>query len=75
MSRLFDRETREFTAKIDRGEIVLADPNGYVIESYGRYNLRTPKIRAIGNEEYQAGDRVYFFLFDDGDGKILGKMG
>ena len=69
-----EKERREDTAAIDRGEIARISGSGYIVKSYGRDGLVSPAIPAMGEATYQAGDKVYFFLFEDGDGRILGRM-
>lgn len=76
-------------AFIDRGKIVEKSAGPvYRVESYTRYGVQTRPIESINkyvNEyrgdppaeykyEYSVGDEVYFFMFPDGRGMILGKM-
>lgn len=64
-------------AFIERGEIKAAGVNGYTIRSLDRLGIQAREIRAIrtaGDTTYTVGDRVYFFLFRDGTGMILGGM-
>jgi hypothetical protein len=35
------------------------------------YGIITPAIPSVSGAAYKAGDRVYFFVFDDGHGAIL----
>lgn len=59
---------------IERGRITEAKADGYIVESFERPGVKTPLIKGINHEEYSAGDRVFFFLFNDGDGRIIGKL-
>lgn len=61
-------------AFIERGEIKAAGGNGYVIRSLDRLGIESREIQAAGEATYAVGDRVYFFLFRDGTGMILGGM-
>jgi len=64
-----------YGAMIERGIVTGAENGGYTVESHDRAGVTTPPITGILQELYAAGDRVFFFLFEDGDGKIIGKMG
>lgn len=64
-------EKRAAAADIERGQITAAEDGKYRVESYSRDGLTTPPIPAVGEGVYSVGDRVYFFLFDDGHGAIL----
>ena len=63
-----------YGALIERGLVTKATESGYVVESSDRKGVVSPPITGITNEIYSAGDRVFFFLFDDGDGLIIRKM-
>ena len=57
---------------IERGYILdVAADGGYYVASYDRAGIETPPIKPIDSKTYTQGDRVYFFLFPDGTGKIL----
>lgn len=60
-----------YGAIIERGIVEEACENGYKVKSYTRYGITTPAIPAASGAVYKAGDRVYFFVFDDGHGLIL----
>lgn len=64
------------TARIERGIILQAEDGMYTVQSYGRGGLVTPGIPAMtaGIGPFAAGDRVYFFLFDDGHGAVIGSF-
>lgn len=68
-------EHNSYGAKIERGVIIHAGEDGYTVESYDRNGLVTPKIKALFGYKYNAGDRVYFILADDGRGKIICALG
>jgi len=70
-----DRQKRCDMAQIERGWIAEASDGLYRVASYGRDGLVTPWIMPLDPEaEYTAGDKVYFFLFNDGTGRILGSF-
>ena len=64
-----------YGAEIERGRIITAENDGYTVMSYTRENIITPPIPAIGGATYIVGDRVFFFVFDDGHGAILAAFG
>lgn len=61
-------------AMIERGVIIRAEDGRYCIRSFCRDGVVTPMIGAMGDHTYQEGDRVYFFMFCDGNGLILAEM-
>ena len=61
-------------AMIERGEVTGANNGQYTVKSLDRDGIETPPIGAADSRTYSAGDRVYFFLFPDGTGKILCHM-
>lgn len=69
-----NQDNNSYGAKIERGIVTHADEDGYIVQSYDRSGLVTPKIKSIHQHQYDAGDRVYFFLFDDGCGRIIDLM-
>lgn len=60
-----------YGAAIERGVITEVCAGGYRISSYSRKGITTPAIPSIDGRIYMAGDRVYYFMFDDGHGAIL----
>lgn len=60
-------------ATIECGKVTAAQEEGYKVQSYTRDGLITPPLQPITQETYEVGDFVYFFLFDDGHGAILGR--
>lgn len=62
----------EWGARIERGKILASEDGKYTIESYDRDGLSVTGLPAVGNESYAVGDRVYFFLFSDGTGAVIG---
>lgn len=58
-------------ATIERGEIMEETADGFVVASYDREGIVSPVIAPIFADDYSVGDVVYFFLFDDGTGKII----
>lgn len=61
----------EYGAVIERGEIIESENNLYVVRSLTRSGVTTPPMRAADGTTYRNGDRVYFFMFDDGNGRII----
>lgn len=73
---------------IDRGKIVRADGGGFIVASYQNPDVETRPLKPVNEyvREYEGdppyenkytyavGDEVYFFMFPDGRGMILGKM-
>lgn len=69
-----NQENNSYGAKIERGFVSQVTDGKYIVQSYDREGVTTPPIEANHQHQYNAGDRVYFFLTDDGDGKIIGPM-
>ncbi len=65
---------KQFGAAVERGEITGAESGGYTVKSCDRDGIESPPITPIDNESYTKGDKVYFFLFPDGTGKILCRL-
>ena len=70
-------------AIIDRGKIIREESGGYVVSSYQNPQVVTRPMNVREYEgdppierkyTYATGDEVYFFMFPDGRGLILGKM-
>ncbi len=61
-------------AQIERGTITEETEHGYRAASTDRPGIVTPPMTGIQGEKYAKGDRVYFFLFPDGTGKILCRL-
>lgn len=59
-------------AAIERGIIMRTNNQEYVVESFTRDGIITPPIPAA-IAGLSVGDCVYFFLFDDGQGLIIGR--
>ena len=73
---------------IQQGKIVDASENTFKVESYTQGEVRTRYIEAVNayiNEfegtppaenkyQYAIGDEVFYFMFPDGRGMILGKI-
>lgn len=53
------------------GTIVNTDNGSYTVKSITESPMETPPMTAIDDAEYSAGDRVCYFLFDNGFGKII----
>lgn len=69
----------EYGATIERGKIKEVRGSNYIVTSLERDGIETPPIPAMfhipaqkhNEQPYKVGDKVYFFLFSDGDGMIL----
>lgn len=62
----------DYGATIERGIIAEASDQGYRVLSYTRDGIYTPYLPS--NVTCTEGDWVYFFVFPDGHGLILGKF-
>lgn len=63
-----------FGALIERGEVLTAEDAAYTVKSYDRDGVVTPPIPAIDNVNPDVGNRVFFFMFNDGSGRIIARM-
>ena len=70
-----DKQAERYGAVIERGRISAVEATGYVVESESRPGIVTPPIPDIAGTTRAVGDRVVFFMFDDGDGRILCGIG
>lgn len=61
----------DYGATIERGVIIAAEADKYTVKSDTRYGIITPAIPYLGDGNLRTGDRVYFFMFEDGHGAIL----
>jgi hypothetical protein len=59
-------------AAIERGTVRSAE-GGYVIASEDRQGVVTPPLPSLNGNVYAAGDRVYFFMHEDGTGAVIGR--
>ena len=60
---------------IERGRIMEVTEEGYRVTSYDRDGIITPPIQVAGGDAvFTEGDRVYYFVFPDGTGKIICKL-
>jgi len=70
----------EYGAMIERGEISAAEGEKYRVRSLSRDGIESlalplmQKMCSENEEEYAVGDRVYYFMFPDGTGGIIGKF-
>ena len=78
------RENDNWGARIERGTIDEVSGKKYKVKSLSRDGVKTPWIEVLSIKptlygdvyvptEYKSGDMVYYFMFPDGHGAILGK--
>lgn len=66
---------KSYGAPIERGVIETIEDGGYRVASFTRNGITSLPMKTMNEADtLSIGDRVYFFLFDDGDGLIIGKM-
>jgi len=63
-----------YGAHVERGIITFTDNGMHTVKSFCRDGLSISGLPAIGGAIFNIGDRVYFFIFDDGTGLILDKF-
>ena len=69
-----NEDNARYGAFIERGEVLNAEDGKYTVKSFDRDGIITPPIPAINNVLPDVGNRVFFFLFNDGSGRIIGTM-
>lgn len=65
---------QQYGATIERGIVAVACEDGCKVQSLTRDGITTPALPSVSGTAYKVGDRVYFFVFDDGHGAILAKF-
>ncbi|MDO4647634.1 MAG: hypothetical protein Q4B26_03205 [Eubacteriales bacterium] len=61
-----------YLGRIERGVVKEVTADGYIIASLDRDGITTPPIlSAYQNMTFEVGEKVYFFYFNDGTGRIL----
>lgn len=69
------KEHKTTLAMIERGDIQTEYGGKYTVRSLDRDGVFTPPLKKMNeNEIYVPGDLVYFFVFGDGTGMIIGKI-
>ena len=72
------QEDRSTTAAIERGRIVDARDGAFKVSSWSRGGVISrylhPLQPNLETEPFGVGDEVYFFMFPDGRGLILGRI-
>lgn len=64
-----------YGSTLERGLIEKIENGKYRVSSLTRDGILSMPIKSTNETDtYSIGDKVYFFLFDDGDGLILSKM-
>lgn len=74
------------SAKIERGTLKKLASDGWIVASMDRKGIETQPmqpmeilkltgtVEGLSKTVYQVGDRVYYFVFPDGTGQIIGKF-
>ena len=63
-----------YGALIERGEVLTDEDGMYTVKSFDRDGVVTPPIPAVYNVIPDVGNRVFFFMFNDGSGRIIDTM-
>ena len=66
-------ENKTYGAPVERGRITSISENGCTVRSYTR-DVITPPLQALRKSTLAVNDNVYYVLYPDGTGKILGKF-
>lgn len=60
---------------IERGIILSCENDGYTISSIDRNGITTPPMLSLDKtESFSEGDKVYYFIFHDGTGRVICKL-
>ena len=60
---------------IERGKITASSGGKYTVMSYDRDGIVTPPLSAMTEgDTFQVGDDVFYLIFRDGTGRILGVL-
>lgn len=60
---------------IERGEVLEATQDGYIIASIDRDGIITPPLKAlIGGKSFSVGEKVCYFIFKDGFGRVFDSL-
>lgn len=62
---------KNYGATIERGTICAVTDDGYKVQSLTRDGITTPALPSLCGDSLKTGDRVYYFMFDDGHGAIM----
>ena len=62
-----------YGAIIERGQITAISGNTYTVESYDRPGVTAWELKSL-EQSHNVGDRVYFFVFQDGGGLVIRKI-
>ena len=63
-----------FGAVVERGIVLSVSDAGARIASLSRSGIETPPLPAILGMAVCVGDYVYYFMFDDGTGRVIDKF-
>lgn len=65
-----NEQNTPFGACIERGKITAIKENTYTVESYDRPGVTAWELESM-TDGLHVGDRVYFFVFQDGSGLVM----
>ena len=63
-----------YGAVIERGIVQEANGDRYRVASLTRSGIVTPPIPSVRRRPHTVGEKVFFFLFEDGQGAIIAAM-
>lgn len=64
----------EYGAKIERGRVISAENGAASVESMSRPGIVTMPLKAATGLELKPGMYVFYFMFLDGSGMIIGEV-
>lgn len=64
----------DYGARLERGRVTERQDNACRVESYDRSGITTPPLPLRDGLQAEVGDKVLFFLFDDGTGVVIARM-
>lgn len=58
--------------RLERGKILAVNQSGYLVASLDRVGIEIPDLKPLfDTETYTVEQMVYFFSFNDGNGRII----
>lgn len=58
-------------AFVERGIVTAVEDDGYVVSSFDRKGITLPPLKGYDGATYSVGDKVFYFAFRDGTGRII----